>query len=166
MAVVAIRPAKASDARAVVAIWTEAYTGTGQGLEGRLAPYEEAEFSACADQGEPFVAEASGAVLGAVVFYRPGAPGAPTEVAAEAGLRMLAVSSAARGQGIGRELALQCERRAREERAQAIVLWSRPFQVEAHRLYESLGYRRAPERDGSDPEGRRWVFVHQLAERR
>jgi ribosomal protein S18 acetylase RimI-like enzyme len=162
--VVAIRPAKASDAGAAVALWTEAYSG--QGPEGRVAPYEEATFFAAADRGEPFVAEASGAVLGAVVFYRPGAPGSPTEVAGEAGLRMLAVRREARGEGIGRELALQCERRAREERAEAIVLWSRPYQVEAHRLYESLGYRRAPERDGSDPEGRQWVFVHELGDRR
>jgi ribosomal protein S18 acetylase RimI-like enzyme len=159
-----IRPTKASDAGAVVALWTEAYSR--QGPEGRVAPYEEAEFFASVEGGEPFVAAEGGEVLGVVIFYRPGAPGRPTEVEGEAGLRMLAVRRAARGEGIGRELALHCERRAREEEAEAIALWSRPYQVEAHRLYESLGYRRAPERDGRDPEGRRLVFVHELGDRR
>lgn len=43
-----------------------------------------------------------------------------------------------------------------------MALWSRPYQVEAHALYESLGYRRVPERDGSDRGGRRWVFRLEL----
>jgi hypothetical protein len=33
------------------------------------------------------------------------------------------------------------------------VLWSRAAQVEAHRLYESLGYIRVPERDSVDEAG-------------
>jgi hypothetical protein len=41
---------------------------------------------------------------------------------------------------------------------EGIALWSRPYQTDAHRLYESLGYRRVPERDGEDRDGRRWVF--------
>jgi predicted N-acetyltransferase YhbS len=160
---VEIRPATASDAGAVTALWTEAYSS--QGPEGRLAPYEEAEFFASAVDGEPFVAEHEGEVVGVVVFYRPGAPGGPTEAANEAGLTRLAVRRDARGQRIERELAGLCEQRAREEGAAAIALWSRPYQAGAHRLYESLGYRRAPERDGRDPEGVRRVFVHELGDR-
>jgi len=47
---------------------------------------------------------------------------------------------------------------ARAFGAEAIALWSRPYQTGAHRLYRSLGHRRVPERDGEDREGRRWVF--------
>ena len=40
-----------------------------------------------------------------------------------------------------------------------MALWSRPYQQAAHRLYESLGYRRAPERDRIDDSGHaRLVF--------
>ncbi len=47
-----------------------------------------------------------------------------------------------------------------------MVLWSRPYQVEAHSLYESLGFRREPDRDGRDSAGRRWVFALALRESR
>jgi len=61
--------------------------------------------------------------------------------------------------GIGRALVSSCERRARTAGWSAIALWSRPRQVEAHRLYESLGYRRVPERDSIDETGHgRLVF--------
>jgi ribosomal protein S18 acetylase RimI-like enzyme len=74
------------------------------------------------------------------------------------------VAAAARRRGVGRALAGHCERRARECGARALLLWSRPYQTAAHRLYESLGFRRAPERDSSDPEGARVVLLHELAD--
>ena len=73
--------------------------------------------------------------------------------AGEAELSRLAVASAERGRGIGRALVEFCERRARAAGWPAIALWSRPGQVEAHRLYESLGYRRLAERDSVDATG-------------
>jgi hypothetical protein len=48
--------------------------------------------------------------------------------------------------------------------AAALALWSRPYQRQAHRLYESLGYRRVPGRDSRDAEGRRLVFLLELGE--
>jgi ribosomal protein S18 acetylase RimI-like enzyme len=110
---VQIRPATESDAQAVAGLWTEAYTGRGEG-EGSAEPYSAAEFA----------------------------------------------DSARRG--VGRALAGLCERRARECGAVVLVLWGRPYQVPAHRLYESLGFRRAPERDSTDPEGPRVVLVRDL----
>lgn len=47
---------------------------------------------------------------------------------------------------------------ARDIGIEAIVLWSRPHQHAAHRLYESLGFHRVPERDGSDGGGPKLVF--------
>lgn len=155
------RPAWDADGEAVAALWTEAYAGRGEG-EGRTRPYSVAEFADSARRGEPFVVEEGGEVLGVVVFLPPGAEGAAIAAAGEAELSRLAVAASARRRGVGRALAELCERRARECGADGLVLWSRPYQVEAHRLYESLGYRRAPERDSSDPEGRRVVLVHDL----
>ncbi len=151
-----IRPASEDDAAAVTALWTEGYSGRHP--EGRQAPYEEREFFAAARRGKVFVAELGAAAIGVVVFSPPGAPGRVIGGDREAELSRLAVAPAARRQGAGRALAELCAERARLELASALVLWSRPYQVEAHRLYESLGYRRAPQRDSSDGEGARLVF--------
>ena len=101
-------------------------------------------------------------MVGAVVLFAPGAPGRDVAEEGEAELSRLAVAATARRAGIGRALATYCERRARASGWSAIALWSRPGQVEAHRLYESLGYRRAPERDSVD-EGGHGRLVFRLA---
>ncbi len=158
-----IRPATEADAEQVAALWTEAYTGRGEG-EGRTRPYGPVDFADSARRGEPYVAEEGGEALGVVVFFPPGAEGVAIATAGEAELSRLAVTESARRRGVGRGLAELCERRARECGADALVLWSRPYQADAHRLYESLGYRRAPERDSSDLEGARVVFLYDLGE--
>jgi ribosomal protein S18 acetylase RimI-like enzyme len=152
---VRIRPGREDDAAAVTALWTEAYTRRGP--EGRATPYAEREYFDSHDAGHVFVAAEEGAVLGVVVFLPPGT--AEWAEPGEAALTRLAVSEAARGRGTGRALAERCTAAAQAAGASAISLWSRPYQAGAHRLYEALGYRRAPGRDGSDADGRRRVFV-------
>ncbi len=153
-----IRPAGEGDAAAVTELWTEGYSGRGGG-EGRRAPYEEWEFLDAAGRCRLFVAELEGEVVGVVGFAPPGAARKVVAGSGEAELSRLAVAAAARRQGVGRALAELCGAEARAAAAAALVLWSRPYQVEAHRLYESLGYRRAPERDAEDAEGRCLVFA-------
>lgn len=155
-----IRAARDEDAEAVVALWTEAYTGRGPG--GRTTPYEPEEYFESARGGRVHVAEEDGTVLAVVVFYPPDAEGRAVGGDGEAELSRLAVAESARGRGVGRALAELCAESAREERARALVLWSRPYQAEAHRLYESLGYRRVPERDSTDADGQRLVLVLDL----
>jgi ribosomal protein S18 acetylase RimI-like enzyme len=152
-----VRAARPEDAGAVAALWTEAYVTLGGG--GRVAPYTGADLLETAARGEVFVAERGDAIVGVVALLPPGAPGRAVAEAGEAELCRLAVGVTARGTGIGRALAVLCEERARAAGWQAIALWSRPYQHEAHRLYESLGYRRAPERDTVDETGHgRLVF--------
>jgi ribosomal protein S18 acetylase RimI-like enzyme len=154
-----IRPGRKDDAAAVTALWTEAYTRRGP--EGRATPYEEHEYFESYGKGSLFVAEGeAGEVLGVVVFFAPGV--AQWAGASEAALTRLAVTSAARGRGTGRALAERCGAEARAAGAEAIALWSRPYQMPAHRLYESLGYRYVPDRDYSDADGGRRVFVLDL----
>lgn len=156
-----IRPGRDGDAAAVAALWTEGYSGRG-GAEGRQATYTESDYADSAHQGQLFVAERDGEVVGVIVFFPPGA--ATWEVGPdEAGLSRLVVSERAQGRGVGRALVELCTARARDAGAEAIVLWSRPFQRDAHRLYESLGYRRAPQRDSRETDGGRWVFTLSLA---
>ena len=110
------------------------------------------------------MAEDGGEVRGVVVFLPPGGVG--WIGAGEAALTRLAVTTSARGRGTGRALAERCGAEARAAGAERIVLWTRPYQVAAHRLYESLGYRYVPDRDSSDADGGRRVFVLDLAAER
>jgi ribosomal protein S18 acetylase RimI-like enzyme len=64
-----------------------------------------------------------------------------------ASMRALAVRSNARRRGVGEALGLECIRRAKRQRAQAIGLHTAPFMTAATRLYERLGFRRAPDFD-------------------
>ena len=152
-----IREARPDDAEPVAALWTEAYVTLGGG--GRLEPYEQADFHQTASRGEVFVAERAGAVAGVVALFPPGTPGLAVARGEEAELARLAVAAAARSEGIGGALTELCTQRARTAGWGAIALWSRPYQREAHRLYESLGYERAPQRDCVDETGfERLVF--------
>jgi ribosomal protein S18 acetylase RimI-like enzyme len=146
-----IRSAREADADAVVALWTAAYFAEGEG--GRDAPYARPDFDATAATAERLlVAELDGTVVGVVALLAPGTMRA-VAVEGEAELSRLVVSAAARRRGIGRALTERCTDLARDRGWPAIVLWSRPYQTAAHRLYESLGYRRRPERDVIDETG-------------
>ncbi len=150
---VRIRTATEEDAAAAVALWIEAYVTHGVG--GRTVPYVRADFDESVGNGEVFVVdgepgEEGAALAGVVALSPPGAPASAVVAPDEAELSRLAVAIPARGRGVGRALTVHCERRARAAGWGAIALWSRPAQVEAHRLYESLGYRRVPERDTVD----------------
>lgn len=61
--------------------------------------------------------------------------------------RHLAVATEAQGQGAGRALVDWCITRSVELGAARLVIHSTPWMTRAHRLYEGLGFRRAPELD-------------------
>lgn len=65
----------------------------------------------------------------------------------EAGIRMLAVDTAAQGRGAGTALVAACLERARAEGRRAVFLHSLPVMDGAQRIYARLGFRRVPERD-------------------
>lgn len=177
-----IRPARDEEAAAVADLWTEAYCGRGPGL--RTDPYTASDFEdsrrgglvlvavgagtgACADEqrtapGGTTGAGEEAAPAGVAVLYPPGATGRAIAGCGEAELSRLAVAGEARRRGIGRALAWRCVELAREEGAAAVILWSRVHQVQAHRLYQSLGFRRLPERDDEDRGAPRLVFGLEL----
>lgn len=157
-----IRPATDEDADAIAALWTEAYFDEGEG--GRDTPYSRSDFEETeAAAAHLLVAELDGAVLGVVALLAPDEPSRAVALADEAELARLVVSSTARRQGIGRALANSCAELAQIDDWPAISLWSRPYQRAGHRLYESLGYRRQPERDSTDETGfNRLVFRLEL----
>jgi GNAT superfamily N-acetyltransferase len=93
---------------------------------------------------ERIVAARNGEIIGGVLLY----PASPAERALPM-IRLLAVASSARGQGIGRLLMEECLRRARQSEAAAITLHTMEIMAVARRMYEGMGFVRAPELDFS-----------------
>jgi ribosomal protein S18 acetylase RimI-like enzyme len=94
------------------------------------------------------VDEATGEVLGSV-SYVPGRdnPLAEIEREGEAGFRMLGVAPTAQRRGIGEALVRACIERARADGRQGVAICTELDMHAARRLYERLGFRRAPDRD-------------------
>ena len=100
-----------------------------------------------------------GRLLGTVTYVPgPDSPLAESERDGEAGFRMLAVAPDARGRGVGRLLVAWCVARARADGRSGLAILTRPTMVAAHRLYESLGFERDPERDWEYAPGR-WLWA-------
>ncbi len=86
-------------------------------------------------------------ILGTVVLAEPGSPWQDVAEGAEVEFRMLATVPAARGRGVGETLVRTCIDRAKSAGADRLVLSTGAEMTTAHRLYERLGFTRAPERD-------------------
>ncbi|MCX2742020.1 GNAT family N-acetyltransferase [Pontibacter anaerobius] len=96
-------------------------------------------------------ASAEGKIAGAVVFFSNmqyyGSGGIATKEQNAAGFRLLAVDSAARGQGIGRLLTEACIQKARDEKLSQVIIHTTRAMLPAWKMYESLGFRRSEDLD-------------------
>ena len=95
--------------------------------------------------------EPDGTILGTVTYIPGPGPLSERERDDEAGFRVLAVDPAAQGRGVGRALAAACVDRALRDGRAGVAILTRPSMVNAHRLYESMGFAR----DRSDD----WEFL-------
>jgi GNAT superfamily N-acetyltransferase len=142
-----IRPIQPPEHRTLGVLTVEAY----RALDGaRLGSYadELADVATRAGSAEVLVAVDGGQLLGGVTFVPgPDNPYAEQLQEGEVGIRMLAVAPSAQGRGVGRALSVACIERARNGSARRVALHSTPWMKAAHRLYESLAFVRAPERD-------------------
>lgn len=93
--------------------------------------------------GEHIVAVQSGDIVGSAVLVFPNAPN-NAEVPE---MRLLAVASAARGQGLGHALTMECVRRVREAGFPSITLHTHEMMRVAMQMYERMGFVHAPELD-------------------
>ena len=91
-----------------------------------------------------------GTLLGGLTFVEGAGQLAPLAGSTEAEIRMFAVSNEARGRGVGRELIRHCIAVARQEGLEILWLSTSPWMTAAQQLYESLGFRRVPERDRTE----------------
>ena len=157
MSDIVLRRARPEDLEAVGEVTVAAYAEFSEGPEdGYLALLRDA---ARRDrEAELWVAERDGEVLGTVTIALPGSPWREIGAEDEGEFRMLAVSPAARRQGVGDLLTRLVMDRFRELGFRGVVLSSLAQMTAAHRIYERYGFRRAPERDWSPAPG-----VHLLA---
>lgn len=118
-----------------------------------------------AEYAQVWVAEAAGNVVAAVTLTFAGQPYSEIAQDGELEFRMLAVDPAHQGSGLGRAVVREIVEHARQlSSIDAVSITSATFMGPAHALYESLGFRRAPERDWYVPGEHvlLWVFRLEL----
>ena len=90
-------------------------------------------------------------ILGAVVYFGDmkhyGSGGTATGVKNASGFRLLGVSSAARGLGVGRALAKACIEQAKARNHSQVVIHTTDFMQAARNLYEQMGFERSADLD-------------------
>jgi GNAT superfamily N-acetyltransferase len=123
----------------------EAWTGLDAAVRAALASDDAAV--------QRIVAERDGEIVGSVMLYPPAsdAYAGYTEAATAPELRLLAVSPSARGLGVGKLLVEECIRRAKEAGATELGLHTSRSMEVALRMYEQMGFVRAPEHDFQPP---------------
>ncbi|MFG2477618.1 GNAT family N-acetyltransferase [Streptomyces fagopyri] len=147
---IVIRPARPEEYPRVGEITVRTYPGDGLLDHGENDPYlgELGNVAKRAGAAEVLVAVGGERILGAVTFVPRGGPMADIARPGEAEIRMLAVAREARGRGAGTALVGACVDRARATGScTRVVLSTQRTMRTAHRLYERLGFTRAPERD-------------------
>jgi len=146
-----VRRAEPRDHAAIGEVTVAAYAGLSEADEAGYV--DKLRDAATRDrEAELWVAtvsETDDTVLGSVTVCHDGSPWREIARGDEGEFRMLAVSPAAQGQGVGAALVALCINRFREVGAPGIVLSTLPAMHAAHRLYERHGFVRAPERDWS-----------------
>lgn len=155
---IAVRRVREADHAAVAALTLDAYAPF---LVGPDDPYRVslADVATRDREAEVWVAELDGVVVGTVTMCPPGSPWREAGRDDEGEFRMLAVSPAAHRRGVGRVLAQAVVERFDAAGLAGVVLSSLPQQRDAHRIYERLGFERAPERDHEPHPGVRLLVL-------
>ncbi|MFE3853326.1 GNAT family N-acetyltransferase [Streptomyces griseorubiginosus] len=146
---IVIRPADPTDYTALGEITARAYLNDGLlafGDEDDWYLEELKNVAKRAAHAEVLVAVSGSELLGGVTYVPDGGPLSEIARPGEAEIRMLAVTHEARGRGVGRALVQACIDRA-SAAGTDLVLCTQPTMHTAHRIYERLGFTRAPERD-------------------
>ena len=100
------------------------------------------------EESDLIVVLQDGAIVGAATFYPTRKRRASLVWPADwTGIRLVAVSPQARGQGLAKMLIEECIRRSREEVASAVGLHTTPLMPVAAAMYERMGFVREPEFD-------------------
>ena len=148
MAGLHIRNARPSDRNAIQKVTLSAYQEYARLMPAHWEGYRENIVATLADvkPAEQIVAEEDGAIMGTVLLYPVGTlfttRGEDPVPLAWPEVRLLAVTPAARRQGIGAALMRECVRRARRSGASVLTLHTTDVMEAAMRLYEKMGFSR------------------------
>ena len=148
-----IRAARDSDRAAIQEVTLSAYQEYASLMPAHWEDYRQGILATLADvkPAEQIVAEQDGAVMGTVLLYPAGTvfttPDGTSVTLAWPEVRLLAVTPAARGQGIGAALIRGCIQRARQSGAAALTLHTTDIMRVAMSMNERMGFVRAPELD-------------------
>lgn len=143
--------ARPGELEAVGRLTTSVYLGDGFLAEGDRYVGELADTARRAREAEVWVASRQGRLLGSVTFCPLGSTFREIARDGEGEFRMLAVSPDARGAGVGQALVELVLRRSRELGCTGVRMSTMDRMTGAHRIYERLGFTRAPE-DDWEPE--------------
>jgi GNAT superfamily N-acetyltransferase len=148
-----IRDARPGDRETILVVTLAAYEEYAPLMPANWEAYRRNILAtlAHAKPAEQIVAEQDGNVVGAVLLYPAGtvfSSGDGDQISLRwPEVRLLAVRPDARGQGVGTNLMHECVRRARRAGAEALTLHTTDIMQVAIRLYERMGFVRAPELD-------------------
>ena len=147
----AIRPAQPAEFAALADVCTAAYAPFVD-PEGSYATVLR-DIAGRAAAAVLLAAVEDGTPLGTVTFVPDGGPLGEIARPGETEFRMLAGAPAGQGRGIGGALLAHVVEASRARGKAGVVCSSQPTMRAAHRVYERLGFRRAPERDWSPVAG-------------
>jgi GNAT superfamily N-acetyltransferase len=155
-----LRDARETDRHAIQSVTLAAYEQYASQMNGIWELYRTniLETLANVKPAEQIVAETKDGIVGTVLLYPAGtqlhAPDGTSVTLPLPEIRLLAVIPSARGRGIGQALMQECLRRARQSGATAITLHTTDMMNVAMRMYERIGFVRAPALDFTPAPGR------------
>ena len=148
-----LRDARASDRGAIEAVTLSAFQEYAAWMPKRWEAYRQNILATlgAVQPAAQIVAEQESEIIGSVLLYPKGTviaiPGSAPITLIWPEVRLLAVAPAARGRGVGAALMQECMQRARHSGARALALHTSDIVKAAMRLYERMGFQRAPELD-------------------
>lgn len=153
MSPLTVRGAGPGDRDAIQAVTLAAYLEYAAAIPAQWEGYRHNILATlgAASPGTQIVALDHDRMVGAVLLYPAGTsienPGGTAVTLTWPEVRLLAVAPAARGRGVGAALMSECIHRARSAGATALTLHTTDLMQAAMRLYERLGFERAPALD-------------------
>ena len=147
-----VRDARPEDRDAIREVTLAAYQEYAARMQTFWDAYRRNIVASVTDAGsaEQLVAERDGAIVGTVLLYprrRMALPGGGWLDMPWPEVRLLAVAPAERGRGVGAALMQECVGRVRRAGGRVLSLHTTDLMRTARRMYERMGFVRAPELD-------------------